>query len=74
MIERLKAADANKDGKLSKEEAPDRMKENFDRIDANSDGFLDETELKQMAERMREAFGNRPEGAGPPRRPEGEKP
>jgi collagen type III alpha len=61
--ERFKAADANGDGKLSKEEAPDRLKENFDRLDANSDGFLDEAELRQ-------AFNRRPDGA---RRPEGER-
>ena len=67
--ERLKAADANGDGKLSKEEAPDRLKENFDRIDANSDGFIDETELRQAFQRLREAGGNRPEG----RRPDGER-
>lgn len=67
--ERLKAADTNGDGKLSKEEAPDRLKENFDRIDANSDGFIDETELRQAFQRLREAGGNRPEG----RRPDGER-
>ncbi|MDX1947473.1 MAG: EF-hand domain-containing protein [Pirellulaceae bacterium] len=73
MISRAKAADANNDGKLSKDEAPDRLKENFDRIDRNSDGFIDETELRQMIERMREGFGaGRPEGA--PRRPDGERP
>ena len=65
--ERLVAADANKDGKLSKDEAPDFLKERFDRIDANSDGVLDVTEIKQMMERMREG---RPEG----RRPEGDRP
>ena len=40
LMARLKEADANGDGKLSKEEAPGMMKENFDRIDANSDGFV----------------------------------
>lgn len=64
--DRLVAADANKDGKLSKDEAPDFLQERFDRIDANSDGVLDVTEIKQMMERMRQA---RPEG----RRPEGDR-
>jgi Ca2+-binding EF-hand superfamily protein len=37
------------------------LRERFDRIDANSDGVLDEAELKQMFERLRE-------GADRPRR------
>jgi Ca2+-binding EF-hand superfamily protein len=48
MLERLKLADADGDGKLSPEEAPPRLQENFDRIDANQDGFLDEQELKRL--------------------------
>lgn len=73
---RLKEADANGDGKLSKEEAPERMKENFDRIDANEDGFVDETELRAMFQRMREnAERGRPEGDRPGReRPERDRP
>lgn len=53
-LARLKEADKNGDKKISKEEAPDRLKENFDRIDTNSDGQLDESELKTMFERMRQ--------------------
>lgn len=56
-IARLKEADKNGDGKLSKEEAPDRLKEGFDRMDSNSDGQLDESELKAIVERMREGAG-----------------
>jgi Ca2+-binding EF-hand superfamily protein len=52
-LARLKEADKNGDKKISKDEAPDRLKENFDRIDSNSDGQLDESELKSMFERMR---------------------
>jgi collagen type III alpha len=64
--ERLKRADANGDGKLSKEEAPERIKDNFDRLDANGDGFLDEAEMRQMMQRML--------GGGPGKRPEGKRP
>lgn len=32
--------DTNKDGKISKEEAPDRMQAQFESIDLNQDGFL----------------------------------
>jgi len=53
-LARLKEADANGDGKISKEEAPERMRQGgaFDRIDTNSDGLLDEAELKALAERI----------------------
>jgi Ca2+-binding EF-hand superfamily protein len=37
--------DTNKDGKLSKEETPERMVPDFEKIDTNVDGFLDKTEL-----------------------------
>ena len=70
MIRRLKDADKNGDGKISKEEAPDRMKDNFDRIDANGDGQLEESEIKAMVEKMREGAGRRPEGGRPEGRPE----
>lgn len=38
--------DADGDGKLSREEAPERMRENFDEIDTNQDGFIDAAELE----------------------------
>ena len=65
----MKEADKNGDGKISKEEAPDQLKERFDRIDSNGDGQLDEAELKVMFERMREA-GGRQAGGRPAGRPE----
>jgi Ca2+-binding EF-hand superfamily protein len=67
---RLKEADKNGDGKLSKDEAPPMLQERFDRIDANSDGQLDADELRQMFQRLREGGDRRPEG----RRPEGDRP
>ncbi|MBX3461098.1 MAG: hypothetical protein KF696_14220 [Planctomycetes bacterium] len=67
--------DANKDGKLSKEELPEQMREFFDTVDTDSDGFVSKDEL-------RAAMGSMPGGGGrggqqPPRReerrpPEGE--
>ena len=53
--------DTNKDGKLSKAEAPDRIQAQFDQIDTNKDGFLDVGELtayfaSQPAQRPREAI------------------
>ena len=37
--------DKNKDGKVSRDEAPEGMQNFFDRIDANGDGFIDQAEL-----------------------------
>jgi len=51
MIDRL---DTDKDGKISKAEAPDRMKGAFDAIDKNKDGFIDASEMT----------GARPQGGG----------
>lgn len=47
MLERM---DANKDGKLSKDEVPPQLAERmFERADTNKDGFLDKAELDAMA-------------------------
>lgn len=45
MLQRL---DKNSDGKLSKDEVPERMQERFDELDANKDGFLDAGELSKL--------------------------
>ena len=52
--------DADGDGRISLEEAPDRLKERFGSMDANDDGFVDEEEMKRLRERMR--GGRRPGG------------
>src|SRR5260370_38322960 len=41
--------DANKDGKISKEEAKGKLAKNFDRLDTNKDGHLDKEELRRDA-------------------------
>jgi len=53
--------DRNGDGKLSKEEAPERMREMFERGDANQDGFLTKEELLKLFE-SGGGFGGRREG------------
>lgn len=87
-VQFMKQQDKNGDGKLSKDEVGERMQGFFDRIDANSDGVLDDVELKQMAQRVQGGGqpgqpggqpgqpGRRPEGApaeGNRRPPEGER-
>jgi Ca2+-binding EF-hand superfamily protein len=54
--------DKNGDGKISKDEAPERIKENFDRLDANKDGNIDAEEFARMAT----GFGGRPGAPGAP--------
>lgn len=61
--------DANGDGKLSIDEVPERMKENFAEIDLNGDGFLDAEELAAR----RNARGG-PGGAGAGERPRPQRP
>jgi Ca2+-binding EF-hand superfamily protein len=57
MAERILTWDANDDGVITRDEAPDRMMELFDQIDANADGMLEADELRNM----------RPGGRGRPR-------
>ena len=47
----FKRLDKNGDGKISKEEAPDRLADNFGRIDTNNDGFLDRAEIEKAMSR-----------------------
>jgi Ca2+-binding EF-hand superfamily protein len=66
----LERMDANKDGKISKDEAKGRIAANFDRLDTNKDGFLDKDELRVAAARFmanpngKPVVGDRP-GAAP---------
>ncbi|MCA9246361.1 MAG: hypothetical protein KDA42_04570 [Planctomycetales bacterium] len=66
MMERLKQLDTNGDEKISRDEASkaERLKEHFDKIDANGDGNLDKAEIKSHMEQMMKQFqSRRPEGA-----------
>ena len=44
--ERLKQMDKNKDGKIAKDEVPEPMQRMFERLDGNSDGVIDTTEIE----------------------------
>lgn len=59
--------DTNKDGKITVEEAPERMAPQFSNIDTNHDGGID---LKEATE----YFSKMPQGRGGPPRPEGQRP
>ena len=63
--------DKDDDGKLSKEEVPERMQQRFDQIDGNSDGFIDKAEMDQLIANIRRRFqqaGQRPGQPGQQRR------
>ena len=54
----IKQHDKNKDGKLSKEETPDRFKNFFNRIDTNKDGYVTVKEDQEFRKK-RQAQQNR---------------
>jgi Ca2+-binding EF-hand superfamily protein len=76
LAEFLKRADADNDGKISKGEFEEFAKKDtgdrFSKMDVNADGFVDKTEMSQIAERMREGIKGRTSGEGGFRRPGGE--
>jgi Ca2+-binding EF-hand superfamily protein len=60
MQARLKAADANGDGFIDRQEAEaslPRIAKNFDKIDTDRDGKLSAGELKQAVDVARQRFG-----------------
>ena len=48
MIARIMTWDANNDGVITRDEAPDRMRDRFDSMDANGDGMLETDELENI--------------------------
>jgi hypothetical protein len=44
--------DRDGDGRISRDEAPEQLKERFDRIDTNGDGFIDKDEARRHAEQV----------------------
>ena len=67
--------DKNGDGKVSKDEMPERMQRILERADTNKDDALDKEEIEKLAERFSGRRGPRRPGDGEgrperPRRPE----
>lgn len=58
----LSSLDKDGDGKVSRDEAPGRMKEFFDKMDGNGDGFIDKDEMSKM---RTQGGGGRPAGGNP---------
>ena len=75
-VERMLQNDKNKDGKLTKEELPERMQGLFDRIDTNKDKEIDKAELTKMSEQFnsRNRSGGRDRGDRGDRDSDGDRP
>lgn len=69
MMDRMRRMDADGDGKIQKDEVPDRLLPMFERLDSNRDDAIDEKELAEAAERMR-AFSGGAGDEAPERRPQ----
>ncbi len=64
-VDRMLENDADGDGKVSHDEAPQRMQRIFDRLDADEDGFLTEEEIVAASKRFSDgARGGRRGGKG----------
>jgi Spy/CpxP family protein refolding chaperone len=61
LVERIMSFDKNKDGKVTKDELPERMHYLLELGDTNKDGALDKDEIKALAAKLQRE--------GPPRRP-----
>lgn len=81
MVERILSFDKNNDGKVTKDELPERMQDLIAKGDTNKDGALDRDEIKKLAAELRRddepvARGPRspgPGGRGGPKGPGGPK-
>lgn len=66
----LQRMDSDKDGRISKTEARNRVADQFAALDVNKDGYLDKSELMTVARRMTAAMPG-PGPMGGPSRPGG---
>ena len=69
LIQRILRYDKNKDGKVTKDELPDRMQHLLEMGDTNKDGALDKDEIKALAERLNKDTPRGPGGLGRQRGP-----
>ena len=75
-VDRLRALDANQDGKITKDELPERMQSILTRVDTNKDNAIDEKELQALEDRFTQRAGaQRPQGnVQQGDRPQGQRP
>jgi hypothetical protein len=64
VVERLMAFDKNKDGKITRDELPERMQFLIELGDTNKDGALDRDEIKKLAARLASGAGEFGIGGG----------
>src|SRR5262249_29943248 len=57
VVARIMSFDKNGDGKITKDELPERMQDLIERGDANKDGALDKDEIKQLATELARGGG-----------------
>ena len=76
MARMFEKQDADKDGKLTGEEIPERMRENLARVDENGDGAIEKSEMEKAMSKLAERGGQQrgakgdKDGAGvKPKRP-----
>ena len=71
-IERIKGFDQNNDGKITKDEMPERMQAMIERLDTNKDGAIDNKELDAMKDRI--AQGGQQQQGQRPQQQQGQRP
>ena len=57
--------DLDGDDRVTRDELPERMQRRFEFMDANQDGFLDDSDMEEMRNRFREGRGRGGRGRGP---------
>lgn len=65
----IKRFDKNQDGTLSRDELPPRLAGQFEQLDQNKDGKLDESEVERMLQMIRKRFSERKGKGEPGKRP-----
>jgi hypothetical protein len=71
LVRHVMSFDRNGDGKVTRDELPERMHYLFELGDTNRDGALDRDELTRLAEKIRQTETARGPGPGGPGRPGG---